>query len=302
MRIVSFLASATEIVHELGLGDSLVGISHECDYPLEALRLPRLSRSRVDPTGLDSAEIDHAVRRAMEEYGSVFKVDVDALRAARPELILTQGVCEVCAVPTGSVEAAVAQLDYPVRVLPLDAHTLEEILHTILQVAEAAGVPGRGEEVVSGLRARIDAVAGAVAGTTPPRVLGLEWLDPPFAPGHWVPEMIEAAGGQNLRGTSGGASREVAPAELTGLDPDHLLLIPCGYDLEAARQDAERRRAWLYQTAAPVIEAGNAWIGHSAYFSRSGPRVVTGIEALARVFHPTRFPDAPAPEVVERWR
>jgi iron complex transport system substrate-binding protein len=302
MRIVSFLASATEIVYELGLQDSLVGISHECDYPPDALRRPRLSRSRVDPAGLESGEIDREVRRAMEEHGSVFEVDVDALREIAPDLILTQGVCEVCAVPTGSVEAAVAQLEGPARVLSLDAHTIAGIFQTVQQVADAAGVSDRGAAVVERLRDRIDQVAAAVAGERRPRVLGLDWLDPTFVPGHWVPELIDAAGGENLLGTTGANSVEIAPRELEGLDPDLLLLIPCGYDLDHSRNDADQHHDWLYGLAAPVIEAGRAWVGHSAYFSRSGPRVVDGVEALARIFHPSRFPDPPAAAVVERWR
>lgn len=302
MRIVSFLASATEIVHELGLQDGLVGISHECDYPPSALHLPRFSRSRIDPAGLDSIDIDREVRRVMEEHGSVFQVDVDGLRAARPDLILTQGVCDVCAVPTGSVEDAVARLDQPARVLSLDAHTVDGIFATILQVADAAGESEKGREVVAGLRARITAVEHAIAGVERPRVLALEWLDPPFAPGHWVPEMIEAAGGTNLIGASGGASREIEPADLHGLDPDILLLIPCGYDLGRSREDADRARDRLREFAASAIDAGRAWVGHSSYFSRSGPRVVAGIEALARCLHPARFPEAPDPEVIELWR
>lgn len=302
MRIVSFLASATEIVHELGLQASLIGISHECDYPPSALRLPRLSRSRFDPTGLDSATIDREVRRVMEELGSAFQVDLDGLRAARPDLILTQGVCEVCAVPTGSVEEAAAQLDHPARVLSLDAHTIDEIFETIIQVADAAGEAEKGRRVVEGLRERIATVADAVAGEARPRVIALEWLDPPFAPGHWVPEMIEAAGGANLLGTAGGPSRELDPGELQGLDPDLLLIIPCGYDLDAARADADRARDRLRELAAPLIDAGRAWIGHSSYFSRSGPRIVAGIEALARILHPTRLPGTPAPRIVQPWR
>ncbi|HEX5727308.1 MAG TPA: ABC transporter substrate-binding protein, partial [Longimicrobiaceae bacterium] len=144
MRIASLLSSATEIVYALGLQDRLVAISHECDFPPEALRLPRLSRARFDPAGLDSGAIDAAVRRAMQEFGSVYEVDVDALRRVRPDVVLTQAVCEVCAVPTGSVEAAVAGLAHPPRVVSLDAHTLEEILATVRQVAEAAGEPAAG--------------------------------------------------------------------------------------------------------------------------------------------------------------
>jgi iron complex transport system substrate-binding protein len=300
-RVVSLLSSATEIVYELGLQEHLVGISHECDFPPEALRLPRLSRSRFDPAGMDSGEIDAAVRRSMEEFGSVYEVDADGLAALRPDVVLTQAVCEVCAVPTGSVEQAVAGLSRPPEVVSLDAHTLEGILATIRQVADAAGVPERGEEAVARLRDRIDRVLESVEGAPRPRVLALEWLDPPFAPGHWVPEMVEIAGADNLVGRSGGHSAQISWAELHGQNPDRLLLIPCGYDLDQARADSDRYRDRLEQVAGQAIARGGAWVGHGAFFSRSGPRVVGGIEALAAVFHPDRGPGTAAWGRVARW-
>ncbi|MBV9772779.1 MAG: cobalamin-binding protein [Gemmatimonadetes bacterium] len=302
MRIVSLLSSATEIVYELGLQDRLVGISHECDSPPEALRLPRASRSRFDPAGLTSGEIDAEVRRCMAEYGSVYEVDRAMLAELRPDLVLTQGVCEVCAVPTGSVEDAVAGLAHPPVVLSLDAHTLEGILDTVRQVAGAAGEPARGEEAVARLRGRMDRVAERTAGRPRPRVLALEWLDPPFAPGHWVPEMVERAGADNLLGTAGGHSVEIPWSEAAGLDPEHLVLVPCGYALEQARADADRSRERLRALAGATIDAGRAWVGNSACFSRSGPRVVDGIEALAAAFHPEAFPGFDAAGTLEGWR
>jgi iron complex transport system substrate-binding protein len=263
--------------------------------------LPRLSRSRFDPAGMDSGEIDAAVRQSMEEYGSVYEVDVAGLAALRPDLILTQGVCEVCAVPTGSVEAAVAALPYEPAVLSLDAHTLEGILHTVRQVADAAGASRRGEEAVARLRGRMDRVREAVVGAPRPRVLALEWLDPPFAPGHWVPEMIETAGGDNLLGVAGAHSVALPWEEMQGMYPDRLLLIPCGYGLEQARADSDRNRERLQQVAGGAIRGGRAWLGNSAYFSRSGPRVVDGIEALAAIFHAGRAADAPLEGRVARW-
>ncbi|HEV2148736.1 MAG TPA: cobalamin-binding protein [Longimicrobiaceae bacterium] len=302
MRIVSLLSSATEIVYALGLQDRLVGISHECDHPPEALRLPRASRSRFDPAGLTSGEIDAAVRRCMAEFGSVYEVDRALLRELRPDLILTQGVCEVCAVPTGSVQEAVRELPGAPVVLSLDAHTLDGILETVRQVAEAAGEPRAGAEAVARLRERMDAVAERVAGRPGPRVLALEWLDPPFAPGHWVPEMVERAGGECLLGKAGGRSLQVPWGEVEGLDPELLLLLPCGYDMEHARADADRSRERLRALAGGVADEGRAWVGHSAFFSRSGPRVVRGIEALAAAFHPDRFPGADSAGILERWR
>ncbi len=301
MRIVSLLSSATEIVYALGLEERLVGISHECDYPPEALKLPRVSRSRFDPVGLDSAEIDREVRRCMQEFGSVYEVALERLRMLRPDLILTQAVCEVCAVPTGSVEQAVAALPYAPQVLSLDAHTLEEILASVQQVADAAGVPERGKEAVERLRGRVEQVRERVSGAERPRVLALEWLDPPFAPGHWVPEMVGHAGGVNLLGSAGAPSVQMEWTRLVDLDPDRLLLLPCGYDLRQARADADRHRARLEEIAGRAIRGGGAWIGHGAYFSRSGPRVVEGIETLAGLLHPDLFPGARLVRRVETW-
>lgn len=300
MRIASLLSSATEIVYELGLQDRLVAISHECDWPPEALSLPRLSRVRFDPAGLTSAEIDAEVRRCMLEYGSVYEIDAAALAASKPDLILTQAVCEVCAVPTPSVHQAVAGLANPPEVLSLDAHTLEEILASVGDVADAAGEHARGEETVARLRARIDSVREGVAGRRRPRVVALEWLDPPFAPGHWIPEMIEIAGGESLIGSAGGHSVEIPWSEVDGLDPDRLLLVPCGYALEQARADADAARGRLHVHATRAVFGGHAAVGHSAYFSRSGPRVVAGIEALAAWLHPDAVP-ALDPGILARW-
>jgi iron complex transport system substrate-binding protein len=300
MRILSLLSSATEIVHALGLEDRLVGISHECDFPPEALTLPRASRPRFDPAGLSSGEIDAAVRRAMEEHGSVYEVDGPVLARLRPDVVLTQAVCEVCAVPTGSVLQAVQRLDAPPRVVSLDAHTLEQILASVQEVAEAAGEPALGARTAARLGERLHAVSAGVAGLSRPRVLMLEWLDPPFAPGHWVPEMVDAAGGELLLGEPGLRSEQVAWERVGSLDPDVLLVEPCGYDLEAARRDADAHRDRLHAVAPRALESGRAWLLHSSFFSRSGPRVVEGVEALAAVLHPEHF-GAPDPAVATRW-
>ena len=301
MRIVSLLSSATEIVYALGLQDRLVAISHECDHPPEALALPRVSRSRFVPAGLTSGEIDAAVRRSMEEHGSVYEIDRGRLRALRPDLVLTQAICEVCAVPTGSVTEAVAELDHAPEVVSLDAHSLAGVVATVRQVAEAARAPERGREVAARLTERLERVRDGVAGRPRPRVLMLEWLDPPFAPGHWVPEMVSLAGGENLLGTAGARSAQVEWEELPA-DPDVLLVEPCGYDLAGARADAERHRGRLRAVAGRAIEAGAAWLLHSSWYSRSGPRLVEGVEALAAILHPQRFPHAPLAGRAERWR
>ncbi len=302
MRIVSMLASATEIACALGLQEELVGISHECDHPPEVLDLPRVSRPRFDPEGLTSGEVDRAVRDAMAEHGSVYAIDGARLETLDPDLVLTQAVCEVCAVPTAGVRETARERGLGAEVVSLDAHTLGEILATILQVGRAAGASGQADEVVDGLRTRLEAVRAAVDGTARPRVLALEWLDPPFAPGHWVPEMIELAGGENLVGETGEPSREVGWEQIGALDPDALVVMPCGYGLEAARRDAEAHAERLRAVAPRAVEAGRAFaVDASSYFNRSGPRIVTGVEILAGLLHPDRF-RAPDPATAEAWR
>jgi len=301
MRIVSLLSSATEAVAALGLTDRLVGISHECDYPPEVLDRPRVSRPRFDPAGLSSAEIDAAVRRTMETYGSVYEVDADRLAALRPDLVLTQAVCDVCAVPVGSAQEAVARLTPRPRVLSLDAHTLDDIARTLEDLAAAAGAPERGAAAAAAFRRRLREIEARVAGRPRPRALALEWLDPPFLPGHWVPEMIERAGGTCLLGAPGGRSHATTWDALAGLDLDVLLLLPCGYDLTAARADADAHAEALRRIAPRAVAEGRAFVGDGAYFSRSGPRVVEGVAALAHVFHPDVAPADWAAGRLEPW-
>jgi iron complex transport system substrate-binding protein len=293
-RIVSLLASGTEIVAALGLSERLVGISHECDYPPSLLDRPRLSRPRFDPEGLSSGEIDRAVRQAMAEHGSVYQVDGDALAALRPDLILTQAVCEVCAVPTAGVQDTVRDLDIDARVLSLDAHTLADIISTVAQVAKAAGETGRGRGVGSELDGRLAAVRDGIAGAPRPRVLAIEWLDPPFVPGHWVPEMIEAAGGSCLAGEVGRRSEETSWEAIADHDPDVLIIMPCGYGLDAAREDADRHAAALLKVGERATHGGRAYVvDASSYFNRSGPRAVDGVEILAGLLHPDRWQQPP---------
>jgi iron complex transport system substrate-binding protein len=293
MRIASLLASATEIVYGLGLEKQLVAISHECDYPPEALAKPRVSRPRFDPQGLDSGAIDRAVRAAMAGHGSVYVLDEDRLGAVDPELILTQAVCEVCAVPTSLAQEAARVLGREPRILSLDAHSVGEVMESIRLVGEAAGVPpDRVSRYVTSLRTRIEAVEAWVHGAAQPRVLAIEWLDPPFVPGHWTPEMITLAGGANVLGEAGEPSREVAWEELAETDPDVLIVMPCGYGLDAAKADADRHATHLIAVAERAIESGHAFVvDGSAYFNRSGPRLVDGIEILAALLHPERFDD-----------
>jgi iron complex transport system substrate-binding protein len=282
-RIVSLLPSATEIVCALGLGDRLVGISHSCDYPEAVMGLPRLSRPRTNLAGLSSGEIDAAIRAAMRDYGSVYEIDVAAITELQPDLIITQGICDVCAVPESQLVASLVPTLKSVgtQILTLDAHDLSAIFASIHDVGAATGVVERAEGLIAQLQRRVDAVRARVAGRPRPRVLALEWLDPPYVPGHWVPEMIDAAGGALVAGTVRRPSYRMEWRELRALAADVLLIMPCGFTREEAQREADGHAVAIDGLAARVHV-----LDASAYFSRSGPRVVDGIEILAALIFP----------------
>jgi len=292
LRIVSLLPSATEIVCAIGLGEQLVGISHSCDYPAEVIAKPRVSRPHTEFGGLGSAEIDLAVRRALRDHGSVYQIDVAGIAALAPDLVLTQGICDVCAVPEQQAVAALAGLASPPTVLTLDAHDLPAILAGIRDVGRAAGAERQADACVAAIEDRLAAVRARVAGLPLPRVLALEWLDPPYVPGHWVPELVAIAGGDLVAGVARRPSARIDWRELRSADPDVLLLMPCGLGLEETLSEAEHYREVLADVAGRAIAAGRAYaVDAAAYFSRSGPRVADGVEILAAVLHPARFPD-----------
>jgi len=255
----------------LGLEDRLVGISHSCDYPPSVNGLPRLSRPRTNLEGLSSSEIDVAIRTAMRDYGSVYEVDTEAIQALEPDLVLTQGICDVCAVPESQVVFRVET-----QILRLDAHDLAAIFQSIRDVGGATGASERGEALIAEMQQRIARVRDRVAGRPRPRVLALEWLDPPYVPGHWVPELVAAAGGELLAGTARRPSYRMEWADLQALEPDVLLVMPCGFNLEETQREAIRHKQQLRAVGGRV-----QLLDASAYFSRSGPRVVDGLEILA---------------------
>ncbi|HLQ59245.1 MAG TPA: cobalamin-binding protein [Gemmatimonadales bacterium] len=276
-RIVSLLPSATEIVCALGLEERVVGISHSCDSPSSVTDRPRLTRPRTNLDGLSSGEIDAAVRAALRNHGSVYEIDVAGIRALAPDLVLTQGICDVCAVPESQVIAS----RVGTHILTLDAHDLDAIFASIRDVGCATGALAQAEALVANMQGRINAVRARVDGRPRPRVLALEWLDPPYVPGHWVPELIAAAGGDLVAGTVRRPSYRMEWADLRALDPDVVLIMPCGFSLEETRREAERYDAVL-RGLAPHVHLLDA----SAYFSRSGPRVVDGLEILASAIFP----------------
>ena len=292
MRIASLLASATEIVVALGLDDQLVAISHECDYPPSVLNRPRVSRPRFDSNGLSAGAIDAAVRDAMAEHGSVYELDANRLRDAKPDLILTQAVCEVCAVPTSLAVEAARALDGDPTVLSMDSHTMDDIFDSVIAVGAATGTDELARQVVAGFRGRIDAVQRAVEGRDPVSVLAIEWLDPPFLPGHWTPEMVESAGGTVIGSSSGVPSKQTDWGAIEASDPDVLVIMPCGYGLEASVRESQGYLDELRRVAGRAIGAGRAFVvDGSAYFNRSGPRMVDGVEILGAILHPEVFPE-----------
>jgi iron complex transport system substrate-binding protein len=287
MRIVSLLPSATEIVFALGLGDHLVGVSHECDYPPEAATRPAVTRSLL-PAGLGQAEVDREVKRLLAEYGTIYELDRELLDRLQPDLILTQRLCYVCAVGYEQVCAAVEALGTGAHIISLEPEGLDDIFDTILTVGRAAGREEVARRLVGKLRARIGQVRARVAGRLPrPRVLALEWLDPPLAGGHWVPEMVELAGGHDLFGRPREPAVRLDWARVVEADPDVIILMPCGYDLAGALEAARTLTAVPEWEGLRAVRTGRVYaVDGSAYFNRPGPRVVDGVAVLAEVLHP----------------
>jgi iron complex transport system substrate-binding protein len=295
MRIASLVPSATEMLFALGLGDSVVAVTHECDYPDEATELPHLTSS-VIPAGLSAAEIDRTVRERTERGEAIYELDADTLRELEPDLIVTQAVCEVCAVSFDDVTAVAAGMDPQPEVLSLDPTTLGEVIADIRRLGEAAHAHDEAEELIAELGHRLDGVAGAVADSDDhPTVLALEWLDPGYVGGHWVPQMIEHAGGIDLLGFAGEKSRVAGWPEIEASHPRVVVAMPCGYDAERAATEAYEHADRLAALNAERVVAVDA----AAYFSRPGPRLVDGIELLAHILHPDLVGPPPAGRMIE---
>lgn len=286
MRIVSLLPSATEILCALGLGERLVGRTHECDFPPEAAHAPMLTTSHIAADPLDSAGIDAAVAGALDA-GGLYGVDARGLREARPDLIVTQGLCGVCAVEIDRVRAVADGLPSRPGVLSLEPVDLAGVMASISTVGAATGAEAAAARLRGALEERLEAVRARVAGREPRRVVCLEWLEPPYAAGHWVPEQVAVAGGHDPLGRPGRPSRRVGDADVRDADPELVLLMPCGLD---AGQAADAARAARVHARLAETTAGRAGalvaVDGSAHFSRPGPRLVDGCEVLAGVFHP----------------
>ncbi len=278
MRIVSLLPSTTEILFGIGAGADVVGVTFECDFPAEA-RERRIVSTSAMPEGLAPREIDEFVSAAMTRGDDLYHLHADALTDLDADLVVTQDLCAVCAVDVSVVDDALAYLGCTAEVVTIDPHTLDEVLDSVLRLGERTGHVDAARALAGGLRARLDAVARAVAGRPRPRVLVLEWTDPPFAPGHWVPEMVERAGGVSVLGVTGQKSYRIDWDQARAAEPDVVVCAPCGYGLDTATE-----------LAAPVLRhfpGTPVWaVDANASFARPGPRLVDGVEALASILHP----------------
>jgi iron complex transport system substrate-binding protein len=301
MRIASLLPSATEIVCALGLGDELVGITHECDWPPEIAGTPVLTSSVHDLTATPSGLIHRLVSDAIHGGSSLYALDEDALEAARPDIILTQELCQVCAVSYREVNEVARAIDAAITVVSLEPTSLEGIFNTISTVGAMTDAEDAAVELVESLRTRLGVVETRVQerrdeGHEPPRIVGIEWLDPPFAVGHWVPEQIRRAGGWDLLGVDGQPSRQTDWEEIADVDPEMLVLMPCGFHLrETVEEWGKTPRPAGWKSIEAVRRGSVFAVDGSAYFSRPGPRVIDGIEMLAEIFDPDAFVDTSPP-------
>jgi len=274
----------------LGVGDEVTAVTHECDHPPEALELPKVTRDVIGP-GLPPDEIDRAVRALTEQGRAIYELDEDALRRLRPDLIVTQALCAVCAVSYDDVQAIAERMDPAPQVVSLDPSTIGEVLGDVRTLAQATDAKDAGVALVQDAASRIDRVRLAVRAAEPVGVAALEWLDPVYVAGHWTPQLIEYAGGFDVLGLPGEHSERRSWDELRAARPEVVIVMPCGYDADRALEEAEDYADELASLGARRIVAVDA----AAYFSRPGPRLVEGLELLGHILHPDRLPDAPGP-------
>lgn len=291
MRICSLLPAATEICFALGLGDSVVGVSHECDYPPAAARLPKITRSNI-PASLPSREIDSAVSASLESQGSLYELDFPLLESLRPDLILTQRLCDVCAVSFDRVQEAVHSLPSKPGVLNLEPSSLEDIFTNILLVAAATGVEAVGKQLVSRLRERVDHIKQRTAHlASRPRVFCMEWVDPPYCGGHWMKELVQIAGGEDALANLRRPSYRIEWERVLSFAPEIIVLTCCGFELDRCEHEASILAAFDGATGIPALQNGRVYATDgSHFFSRPGPRIVESLEILAHLIHPDLFP------------
>ncbi len=290
MRIVSLVPHATEICFALGLGDQVVGVTHECDWPPEASQATPVTADLL-PQGLDSAAIDAAVREKTSGGEAIYSLDAAALKELEPDLIITQALCPVCAVGYDDVAAVAAEMEDPPQLISLDPHTFGETMADIRTVAQATGTERTALALIADQRERADAVVAAVADEPIVRTVAIEWLDPVFVAGHWTPQLIEMAGGDDPLGLPGEPSPQLDWETVAAAQPEVIVVMPCGFDAARSLELAEEFAGPLRATGARKI----ACVDGSATFSRPGPRLVDGLENLAHILHPNAVPQAPGP-------
>jgi iron complex transport system substrate-binding protein len=291
IRIVSLLPAATEIAAALGLMEQIVGVSHECDFPKDANARPRVTHCPVHNAGLASGKVDEWVRRALHDNGTIYTIDESLLRELRPDIILTQKLCDVCAVGYGTVARLAETLPGPPRVVNLEPTSLSDIFKDVRRVAEACGVPERANDLIANLSERVEAVrlrANRISHR--PHCFLMEWVDPPFCSGHWGPELVEIAGGFDSLGRKHQPSSQIDWWQVLDARPEILVLALCGYNVERAQRDYELLRSFPEFDSLPAARNGEIYlVDASAYFARPGPRIVDSLEILAGILHPQEF-------------
>jgi len=289
VRICSLLPSSTEIIYALGLGDNLVAVTHECDYPEEALTKPKVTRSEISPA-LSSIEIDFRVRQHLEQHGTLYELDVELLDHLEPDIIFTQQLCTVCAVAYENVCRSAQRLKSKPTVINLEPNSLEGIFQSIVDVGDLTGARKRADELAAELRGRVKRIQERTKAIERRKVLCLEWLDPPFCCGHWIPDLVEVAGGYDALGRKHAPSCQVAWEQILSYNPEVLVIMCCGFTVERTLQEISLlRKSELERVAA--IQQGNVFVvDGSSYFSRPGPRIVDSVEILATIVHPNLFP------------
>jgi iron complex transport system substrate-binding protein len=294
LRICSLLPSATEIVFAIGMGESLVAVTHECDYPAQAAGIAQVTRTNI-PAGLPSSQIDAAVASTLETTGSLYELDLDLLEKLQPDIILTQRLCDVCAVSFDRVQDAVKELPSRPTVLNLEPHSLADILDNIQTVGEAVGCHDAAKRVRTALERRIDLVRGKTAQiTNRPRVFCMEWVDPPYCGGHWMKELVDIAGGRDGLARLHRPSQRIEWNQVLEFSPEVIVLTCCGFGLERCKSEGELLANNAGIGGLPAVQAGRVFaVDGSAYFSRPGPRIVDSLEILAHLIHPELFPPPP---------
>lgn len=301
MRICSLLPGATEVVFALGLGDQVVGVTHECDFPPEAQYKPIVVHSNIDTKRMSSGEIDRQVGATLEGGQGLYRLDYEALVEAAPDLILTQGLCDVCALDYNAVAAAAQSLPQTPQIISLNPHSLDDILNDIIRIGGATDKAQTAEAMVAELRQRIARVGSATNDSQPQRIVCIEWFDPIYIAGHWVPEIVQLAGGRDILGRAGADSFAIDWQSIVAANPEVMLLMPCGLDMRRTVKESAPLRALPGWNDLPAVKTGQVYaLNGNAYYSRPGPRLVKGLEILAHLLQPKEAISTPSPSAAKR--